>query len=89
MDVTFVREFNLVYALILAALVLRRMRQKEYRPYRWANVSYLAAFCYTIFSYGYTFWAGVPLPLVLSALGATVQMSAIMAAFISQVGTNK
>ena len=89
MDVTFVREFNLVYALILAALVLRRMYQKEYRPYRWANVSYFTAFCYTTLAYGYTFWAGVPLPLVLSALGATVQMSAIMAAFISQVGTGK
>ena len=89
MDVGIVRWFNLVYTIGLSLYLIYRLRQKRYAAYKWANVAYLFAFLYSISAYSYTFLTNIPFSPILSALGATVQTSAIMAAIISQVGENK
>jgi len=89
MDVSVVRAVNLVYAAILSYLVLRRVFQKQYRVYRYANFTYLASFIYTIVAYAWTFITGHPLPIIISALGATVQLSAALIAIYTQVEWHK
>ena len=86
MDVTLVRWFNLIYAVALAGIVAIRIFQRSYKVYRWANISYLAAFIYTISAYVWTFAASIPMPPVVSALGATVQIAAMSVAIFSQWG---
>ena len=88
MDVA-VRWFNLIYAVVLAGIVVIRIFTKAYKVYRWANVAYAVAFAYTIVAYVWTFAALaalVPMPTLVSALGATVQLSAISVAIFSQWG---
>ena len=86
MDASWVRWFNLLYTATLAGIVAVRIFQTSYRIYRWANVSYLAAFAYTITAYIWTFSASVPMPTIVSALGATVQIAAMSVAIFSQWG---
>ena len=85
MDVA-VRWFNLIYAVVLAGIVVIRIFTKAYKVYRWANAAYVVAFAYTIVTYVWTFAALVPMPTIVSALGATVQLSAISVAIFSQWG---
>ena len=86
MDVTLVRWFNLIYAVVLAGIVTVRIFQHSYKVYKWANISYLAAFVYTISAYIWTFAASVSIPSVVSALGATIQIAAMSVAIFSQWG---
>lgn len=86
MDVTLVRWFNLIYAATLAAIVTVRIFQQSYKVYKWANISYLAAFIYMISAYVWTFAASIPMPPVVSALGVTVQIAAMSVAIFSQWG---
>ena len=89
MDVTVVRWFNLIYAVILALLVARRLFQRGYRVYKYANFAYLASFIYSIIAYAWTFYTGVPMPVILSAFGATIQLSAMLIAVYTQVEWHK
>ena len=84
MDVQLVRWFNLVYAIILSSIVIYRILHKTYKVYRLVNILYFVALLYTISAYAYIFLAGIPFPTIISALGATVQLSAILAAITSQ-----
>lgn len=73
MDAVFiVRAANFVYAVLLAGLVIWRACKRGYRVYRYANFAYLASFAYTITAYAWTYITGHPLPVIISALGATV-----------------
>ena len=87
MDVSIVRWFNLIYAVVLAGIVVIRIFTKAYKVYRWANVAYAVAFAYTIVAYAWTFTALIPMQTLVSALGATVQLSAISVAIFSQWGS--
>ena len=86
MDVSAVRWFNLIYAVVLAGIVVIRIFTKAYKVYKWANAAYVVAFAYIIVVYVWTFAALVPMPTIVSALGATVQLSAISVAIFSQWG---
>ena len=86
MDVVLIRWFNLIYAATLAGIVTYRIFQHSYKVYKWANISYLVAFVYTIGAYVWTFAASIPMPAVASALGATVQIAAMSVAIFSQWG---
>ena len=88
MDVT-IRAVNLVYAILLASIVIWRLFKRGYRVYRYANFAFLASFLYTIFAYVWTFIAGYPLPVIVSVLGATVQLSAMLIAIYTQVEWHK
>ena len=89
MDVTIVRAVDLVYAILLAFIVIWRLFKKGYRVYRYANFAYLASFLYTIFAYVWTFITGHPLSIIVSTLGATVQLSAMLIAIYTQVEWHK
>lgn len=90
MDAVFIaRAVNLIYAVLLAALVIWRVCRRGYRVYRYANVAYLASFAYTITAYSWTYLTGHPLPVIISALGATVQLSAMMIAIYTQTEWHK
>ena len=89
MDVTIVRAVNLVYVILLASIVIWRLFKKSYRVYRYANFAFLASFLYTIFAYVWTFITGYPLPVIVSVLGATVQLSAMLIAIYTQVEWHK
>ena len=89
MDVSIVRAVNLVYAILLASIVIWRVCKKGYRVYRYANFAYLASFLYTIIAYVWTYVTGHSLPEIISALGATVQLSAMLIAINTQVEWHK
>ena len=89
MDVTIVRAVNLVYAILLASIVIWRLFKRGYRVYRYANFAFLASFLYTIFAYVWTFITEYPLPVIVSVLGATVQLSAMLIAIYTQVEWHK
>lgn len=89
MDVTLVRTVNLIYAIILAVLVIRRICKKGFRVYQYANIAYLISFLYTITAYVWTFITGHQMPIIISALGATVQLSAMLIAIYTQVEWHK
>ena len=86
---TLVRVFNLLYAIALAVYVISRIFRKSYRVYRWANTAYALGFIYSITAYTISFITGVQMPALFSALGATIQFTAMLIAIISEVEWHK
>lgn len=84
MDVTVIRYFNLGYAIVLTIFVLTRIVSKRYKIYRVSNLAYLASFLYSVGAYISSFYIG-SMPPVISALGATVQLSAMLVAITSEI----
>lgn len=88
MNVEFIRYFNLFYAIALSVFVLTRIASRRYRIYRVSNLAYLASFLYSIAAYIFSFTIG-SMPPVISALGATVQLSAMLVAITSEIEWHK